>query len=139
MGHETLYMVIVVKACVMDNTMPYSFLHRILCDIFEIKQTVNGGRACVIVTPITHGAIQKTVCDVDTNGNICLGFSVWDVQTNGNVCLVFTVWDVHMNRNVCLGFTVWDVHMNGNVCVAFSMWDVLTYGNDWACIIVCDG
>ena len=53
----------------------------------------------MIVTSITHEAIQKTMCDVDTNENVCLGFTVWDAQTNGNVCLGFTMWDVQTNGN----------------------------------------
>ena len=69
-------------------------------------------KASVLSTPMAHE--RQIVCGVDTNGNACLGFTVWDLHMNGNVCLGFTVWDLHTNRNVCLGFTLWDVHTNGN-------------------------
>jgi hypothetical protein len=64
----------------------------------------------VIVTPITHEAIRKTVWDVYTNGNVFPGLTVWDVHTNGNVFPGLTVWDVHKNGNIFLGLTVWNVH-----------------------------
>ena len=70
------------------------------------------------------------MCDIHTNGNVFLGFTVWDVHTFGN-----DFWDSpfgmyiptemisRIHRVGCtylrkwfLGFTVWDVH---------------TYGNDW--------
>ena len=45
---------------------------------------VNRGRACVIVTPITHEAIHKTMWDIYTNRNVFPGLTMWDVHTNGN-------------------------------------------------------
>ena len=32
-GHETLQMVLAVKALEMDSPMPHSFLHQIVCDV----------------------------------------------------------------------------------------------------------
>ena len=82
---------------------------------FRLLQTVNQGRACVIVTPFTHEHIHKTVWDVHTNGNVFPGLTVWDVHKNGNVFLGLTVCDIHTNENVFLGFTMWDVHTYRNV------------------------
>ena len=62
-----------------------------MCVIHGNTTNVSNLCACVIVTPITHEAIHKTV---------------WDVYTNGNVFPRLTVWDVHMNGNVLLGLTV---------------------------------
>src|SRR3990170_8279570 len=100
---------------------------------------VNRGRACVIVTPITHKTIHKTGWDVYTNENIFPGLTVWDVHTNGNVFPGLTVWDVHKNGNVFLGLTVWNVHnkrkrLFGTDCVGCT-YDRNRLG---ACIIVFD-
>ena len=72
----------------------------------------------MIVTPITHERIHKTVWNVHPNGNVFPGLTVWDVHKNGNVFLRLTVCDIHTNGNVFLGFTVWDVHTYGN-----DFWD----------------
>ena len=74
---------------------------------------VNQGRACVIVTPITHEPINKPVWDVHTNENVFPGLTLWDVHTNGNVFPGLTMWDVHTNENIFPGLTVWDVHTKG--------------------------
>jgi hypothetical protein len=71
-----------------------------------------------------NNKIINIICNGNAITDDVMGKILCDVRTNGNVCLGFTMWDIHTNRNVCLGFTVWDVHMNGN---------------NWACIIVCDG
>ena len=63
---------------------------------------VNQGRACVIVTPITHETIHKPVWDVHTNGNVFPRLTVWDVHSNGNVFPGLTVWDVHTNETFSL-------------------------------------
>ena len=62
----------------------------------------------MIVTPITHEPIHRTVWDVHTNGNVFPGLTVWDVHTNRNDFPGLAVWDIYIykNINVFLGLTV---------------------------------
>ena len=76
----------------------------------------------MIVTPIAHEAIHKTMWDVYTNGNVFPRLTMWDVHTNGNFFPGLTVWDVHKNGNVFLGLTMWNIHnkrirLSGTDCV----------------------
>ena len=54
-----------------------------MCDAFnnandKIVNTVCNGNY------ITNISTNKIVCDIHTNGNVFLGFTMWDVHTNGN-------------------------------------------------------